>query len=393
MKSMAAAIEFGTSKIVTLVGEGNGSGPAQLLGFGVVPYDGYSDGHWNASDEEVEQAIMKSVREAELSSGREIKEIYVGVPGDFIHLEQNEVVLDLESERRITPEDVDDVMNLALDYKNQQEGVIIHRSPAWFTVDDRRTMEPAGLKGQVIRCMASFVVADPTFLEDMQARMEQQDIHISGYLSPALGEALLLVPPEERDKVAVLVDIGYLSTEVMFIQGDALMRYKVLPMGGGHLTASLAMELGITMDMAEELKRKYTFGIGQDQLSVKDPDGQTVSFHRENVLAVIEPRVAELSDMVRDAIEEDTSLLSPRSTFYITGGGLILMRGGRETISSVVERTFRAPTPPAVKLNSPAYSSAIGLLELVYESVSQMEIKPAESGGKIGGFFKAFFTK
>jgi cell division protein FtsA len=393
VKSMAAAIEFGTSKIVTLVGEGNGSGPAQLLGFGVVPYDGYSDGHWNASDEEVEQAIMKSVREAELSSGREIKEIYVGVPGDFIHLEQNEVVLDLESERRITPEDVDDVMNLALDYKNQQEGVIIHRSPAWFTVDDRRTMEPAGLKGQVIRCMASFVVADPTFLEDMQARMEQQDIHISGYLSPALGEALLLVPPEERDKVAVLVDIGYLSTEVMFIQGDALMRYKVLPMGGGHLTASLAMELGITMDMAEELKRRYTFGIGQDQLSVKDPDGQTVSFHRENVLAVIEPRVAELSDMVRDAIEEDTSLLSPRSTFYITGGGLILMRGGRETISSVVERTFRAPTPPAVKLNSPAYSSAIGLLELVYESVSQMEIKPAESGGKIGGFFKAFFTK
>ena len=34
---MAAAIEFGTSKIVTLVGEGNGTGPAQLLGFGVVP--------------------------------------------------------------------------------------------------------------------------------------------------------------------------------------------------------------------------------------------------------------------------------------------------------------------------------------------------------------------
>lgn len=390
---MAAAIEFGTSKIVTLVGEGNGSGPAQLLGFGVVPYDGYSDGHWNASDEEVEQAIMKSVREAELSSGREIKEIYVGVPGDFIHLEQNEVVLDLESERRITPEDVDDVMNLALDYKNQREGVIIHRSPAWFTVDDRRTMEPAGLKGQVICCMASFVVADPTFLEDMQARMEQQDIHISGYLSPALGEALLLVPPEERDKVAVLVDVGYLTTEVLFIQGDALIRYKVLPMGGGHLAADLAMELGITMDMAEELKRKYTFGIGQDQLSVKDPEGQTVSFHRENVLAVIEPRVAELSDMVHDAIEEDASLLSPRSTFYITGGGLILMRGGRETISSVVERTFRAPTPPAVKLNSPAYSSAIGLLELVYESVSQMEIKPQESGGKIGGFFKAFFTK
>ena len=393
MKSMAAAIEFGTSKIVTVVGEGNGEGPAQLLGFGVVPYDGYSDANWNASDEDVDQAILKSVREAELSSGREIKEIYVGVPGDFIHLEQNEVTLELDGERRITPEDVDDVMNLALDYKNKQEGVIIHRSPAWFTVDDRRTMEPAGLKGSVVKCMASFVVADATFLEDMQARMEEQDIHINGYLSPALGEALLLIPPEERDKVAVLVDVGYLSTEVMFVQGDALIRHEVLPMGGGHLTADLAMELSITMDMAEELKRKYTFGIGQDQLSVTDPDGQNVSFPRETVLAVIEPRVAELSDMVRDTIEKYASELSQRSTFYITGGGLILMRGGRETISSVVERTFKAPTPPAIKLNSPVYSSAIGLLELVYESVSQMEVKPSESTSKIGSFFKAFFTK
>ena len=69
------------------------------------------------------------------------------------------------------------------------------------------------------------------------------------------------------------------------------------------------------------------------------------------------------------------------------------MRGGRETISSVVERTFRAPATPAVKLNSPAYSSAIGLLELVYESVSQMEVRPSDGGGKLAKFFKAFFTK
>jgi cell division ATPase FtsA len=33
VKSVAAAIEFGTSKIVTVVGEGSGDGPAQLLGF------------------------------------------------------------------------------------------------------------------------------------------------------------------------------------------------------------------------------------------------------------------------------------------------------------------------------------------------------------------------
>lgn len=393
MKSMAAAIEFGTSKIVTLVGEGNPEGSANLLGFGIVPYDGYCDGHWNAADEDLEQAILKSVREAELSSGREIREIYVGVPGEFIHLERNEVSMDLGSSRRITMDDVDDVMNLALEYTPKKEGVIIHRSPSWFTVDDRRTMEPAGMKGQTLNCEAAFIIADPVFLEDMQARMEQQNIHINGYLSPALGEALMLIPPEERDKGAILVDIGYLSTEVMTVEGDAVISHKVIPMGGGDLAADLAMDLEITMDMAEELKRKYSFGIGQDKLIVNDPDGEEVRFGRENVLAIIEPKVEELGDMIRSAIAENEKHLGPRSTYYLTGGGLALMRGGRETISSVVEHPFRAPTPAAVKLNSPMYSSALGLLELVYESVSAMENGKPESKSKVGSFFKAFFTK
>ena len=104
------------------------------------------------------------------------------------------------------------------------------------------------------------------------------------------------------------------------------------------------------MDMAEELKRKYTFGIGQDQPPSPTRTARTSLSPRETVLAVIEPRVAELSDMVRDTIEKYASELSQRSTFHITGGGLILMRGGRETISAVVERTFKAPTPPAIKL-------------------------------------------
>ena len=393
MKSTIAAIDFGTCKIVTLVAETSGTQRCDIIGAGIAAYDGFLDGEWN-NTVMLNEAIQKSITEAETQSKRKIREINVGVPGEFTRVYAVETSVTIQgADPHVTPRHVEKIFANADKQLSPVRGVVVHRSPAWFTVDDRRTMEPTGLKGSVVKCMASFVIADATFLEDMQARMEEQDIHINGYLSPALGEALLLIPPEERDKVAVLVDVGYLSTEVMFVQGDALIRHEVLPMGGGHLAADLAMELSITMDMAEELKRKYTFGIGQDQLSVTDPDGQNVSFPRETVLAVIEPRVAELSDMVRDTIEKYASELSQRSTFYITGGGLILMRGGRETISSVVERTFKAPTPPAIKLNSPVYSSAIGLLELVYESVSQMEVKPSESTSKIGSFLKAFFTK
>lgn len=397
MKSTAAAIEFGTSKIVTLVGEGSGASPAQLLGFGVEAYDGYSDGHWNAPDEDVDQAILRCVHEAELSSGREIKEVYVGVPGDFIRVEENEVAINFETEKRITPEDVDELMAKALDYVSRSGWVVIHRSPAWFRVDERHTMEPVGTRGSSMRCMASFIVADPTFLEDIQARLEAQSIHINGYLSPSLGQALMLVPPEERDRMAVLIDVGYLSTEVMFVQGDAIVYQRQIPVGGGHITADVAYGLSLTMAMAEDVKRKYAFGGGQDALIVTDPDGYDVSLPKEQVSAVLEPRVAELADMVQNTIERSGIRLSSRSSIYLTGGGLALMRGGREYMTNVLERTVKTPSPVAVKLNSPQYSAALGLLELVYESVSQMEFASEAGSGqkksKVGSVLKSFFTK
>ena len=277
---------------------------------------------------------MKSVREAELSSGREIKEIYVGVPGDFIHLEQNEVVLDLESEAAHSrPRDVDDVMNLALDYKNQREGghasTGARRGSRWTIA---APWSRPGSRGRSSAAWPPLVVGRTRrSWRTWQARMEQQDIHISGYLSPALGEALLLVPPEERDKVAVLVDVGYLTTEVLFIQGDALIRYKVLPMGGGPPCGGPGDGAGHHDGHGRGAQAQVHLRHRPGPALRQGPGGDRPSPSTgENVLAVIEPRVAELSDMVHDAIEEDASLLSPRSTFYITGGGLILMRGGRE---------------------------------------------------------------
>ena len=117
---------------------------------------------------------------------------------------------------------------------------------------------------------------------------------------------------------------------------------------------------------------------------------------REQAAAVIEPRAAEIAEMVQNTIEGSGIRLNSRSTFYLSGGGMVLMRGGREFVSAVVERPVKAPQPMAVKLNSPVYSAALGLLELVYESVTQMEAGPAESSGKkskFGQMLKGFFTK
>ncbi|MDR3086148.1 MAG: hypothetical protein LBU47_07540, partial [Christensenellaceae bacterium] len=206
--------------------------------------------------------------------------------------------------------------------------------------------------------------------------------------------ALMLVPPEERDRIAVLVDVGYLNTEILFVRGDALVYHEVFGLGGGHITADLAYGLKFTMEMAEELKRKFAFGAGQD-LSATDSSGREVHVSREKAAEIILPRAEEIAEEAQKIIDSAGIRLDSRSAFYLTGGGL-MMRGNREYVSNIFERSVKTPQPMAVKLNSPMYSAALGLLELVYESVSQLDLKPDASGkkgGKFGQMVKGFFTK
>lgn len=59
MKTVAAAIDFGTSKIVTLLAESGGFNRCDIIGSGTVPYDGYADGE--NSPKRFPEAIRSSI--------------------------------------------------------------------------------------------------------------------------------------------------------------------------------------------------------------------------------------------------------------------------------------------------------------------------------------------
>ncbi|GHU68196.1 cell division protein FtsA [Clostridia bacterium] len=393
MKSMAAAIDFGTSKVVTLVAESSGYHRCDIIGAGVASYDGFTEGYWNVP-ELVDEAIGKSIRQAEAQSHRRIREIHVGVPGEFCRVYVTEISLQLQGlDPHVTPADIERVFQMADQEIQPVRGVMIHRSPAWFMVDEgKKTMEPVGLKGGVLRALVSFVVTDEFFLKDITRRMEKINLDVAGFFSSPMGEALLFLPQEDRDRTSLLIDIGYLSMEIMAVEGDALVFHKVIPMGGAHITVDLTYGLELPMTMAEQVKRGYSFGQGSGEVieAVSDT-GRAQSFAREDVARVLEPRVDEIAEAIRETLDQSGVRLGGWSNIYLTGGGVAMMRGGREYLSRQLEKPIRQPAPKAAKLNSPIYSSALGLIDLVFETIEQQE----ENGGlferarsSLKGFFK-----
>lgn len=376
MKKATAVLDFGTSKVLVLLAEESAYQKVTITSAGMAQYDGFMNGEWNAPSE-VSDAIASAVEVAENKVGTHIKEVYVGVPGEFVRVYVIESSVALQgADPKVTSADVEKLQRQATEMLDRPTGVIIHRSPAWFKVDGgQKTLEPVDQKGSTLEGMIGFVLADQFFINDVTERLKELGIEVRGFFSTSVGEAMQMIPFEERDHTAILVDVGYLSTEVMAVEGDALIWQKVLPVGGAHITLDLTYGLEKPFDMCEKIKRAYTFNAPKNtQIEVQGENGQMESFSGEQVSMIIDARVDEMLEMIDDAIKKSGIRLGNWSNVYFTGGGLMPMAGARVYAAGKLSRNVREAAAKTVKLKpAQIYASGSGLLELVYNTIEQEE--------------------
>ncbi len=393
MKTTVATLDFGTSKIVTLVAENSGSQRCDIVAAGIARYDGYLEEGWN-NPEGLDEAIRRSIKDAEEQCGTKIREINVGVPGAFTKVYATKATVALSgTDPRVTSKDVKAAFNQAAERLEDIPGVVIHSSPAWFMVDSsKKTLEPVGMKGREMTAFISFVVGNRYFIDDVTTRMAEQGIHVSGFFSTTAGEAMLYLDEQARDHTSVLIDMGYLNTEIIGVEGDAVIYHKVLPAGGGDIAVALADGLDISLSAAEEIKRKFVYGIesSEDKYEVPGVDGEKAAvFTREQVKPVICKAVDEIAEDIKEAIDQDFGGLGNWSHVLMTGGGLSFNRGGREYLSGRLGRAVEDIPRRTTKLNSHSFSSSLGLMDLIIDTIEQQRAPSGGFGSKVAGFFKS----
>ena len=391
MRQTLTVLDFGTSKIVALVAETSGRQRCDIIGAGTVSYDGFSNRQWN-DPSKLNEAIFSAVHEAEEQSRiNKIRDIQVGVPGEFCKVRTAEITVPLQgADPQVTDKDIRELMERAREEMDPTLlNYVIYSSPAWFTVDDgKKTVSPVGIRGHELRGMVSFVIADSFFMEDVNARLQSLGIAVSGFMPSVVGQAMLYISGEERDRTAVLVDVGYLNTDVMVVEGDTITYLKTIPIGGGHIAADLCYGLEITLNSAEQIKRNYVYGLSTGSTSFEGTTlaGENKTFTYEEVGKVLEPRADEICDQIKEAIKESGVRLGNWSPVYLTGGGLILNKGGKDLLSAKLDKPVKKFPNKAVKLSNPSYSSALGLLDLL---ISTFDNERARGG--VGGFFRSLF--
>lgn len=395
----AAVLDIGSSKVVCLCGSMADGDGIVVHGAGVCTYEGYRDGAF-IDKQSLHNAVVEALQKAEQESRIRIRDVALTVPAAFSDLLLTDATLSLGKPRKTEAADIDRLIALSLEKCKKKPGyTLMHSTPVFFLVDGVSSTEvPEGITTDEISALISHMFVQEAYIRTVQESLDDMGVEISMCVSAQLGESVMLIPEKERVRPAVLIDVGYHQTEISVVENTALTAISTLPIGGYQFASDLSFGLDVPMDAAEQAKRRYVFSLDlQEKSEVLRTAAGSKKVSRSAISYIIEARATELAGMLRREMENMGVNLDARPAVYVSGGGLLMMRGGLDFMRKALNLPLKRDMPWTPRLSSPNYCSAFGALDFVLKANRPQEDTTASgSEEKLSSLLKKikeFFMK
>jgi cell division protein FtsA len=327
-------LDIGTSKVRCVVGsfDPNGSNMPQIIGHGEFSNQGMRRGAVVHADE-VADAVVHAVTEAERISGMPIKQATVNVNGSHVTgLNSQGVIAISTANREITHDDRLRVEEAATIVNLPPNREIIQFFAKNYSLDGQKNIkDPVGMHGVRLEVDAHMVTAATPNLRNLDMALDKAEVAPSHHTISGLAAAEAVMTRQQKEAGTLLLDIGAGTTNLIVFEDGEVQHIAVLPIGGQHLTNDLAIGLKTDLDVAEAVKIQHA-NIKQDvkksKVAVK-VDGKEHVFDFETVAMIVEARVDELLDYV------EKELVKIKRARKLPGG--LVMTGGTAKLPGIDE--------------------------------------------------------
>ena len=368
-----AAIDVGTTKVCTLVGELDEHRTLHVVGVGVTPSRGLRKG-LVVNVDEAANSIAVSVEQAERLSGYKVDSAIVGVAGGHIgSLNSRGIVAITRGHRGITRDDMERALESARAVAVPTNREIIHVIPREYIIDGEPGISnPLGLLASRLEVEAHIVTGAVSSIQTLVNCVHSLDVQIDELVLQPLASSEAVLLPEEKEIGCALVDCGGGTTDVAVFVNGSVWHTTIIPVGGNHLTSDVAICLRTPISTAEEIKIKYGHAVAQavaademiDIAAFGERGRQAIARHR--LSQVIEARMEEVFSLIlRELRRSGHDGLLPAGV--ILTGGTAGLAGICDLGREVLELPVRVGSPRGVAgladaVGSPAYATSVGLL-------------------------------
>lgn len=368
-KKQVAIIDVGSANVTAVVGERGINKTFIIKGRYSFEYDGFENGAF--FDVEKLKNVLRCATEAILTATRgALDTVYVGVPGDFTEVVVRNSQISFAKKKRIQDEDIDALFDSAF-IMSSAKSTVINRSAIVYELDDfRRLANPVGALSEILKGKLSFVLCSNYFIEAVKPAIQLAGIENVECVSSSLAQALYIVDAEIRDRIALLCDVGYITTTVSIIQGDGLLYQKSFPYGGGYITAALTEKFSMDFEVAERLKRKINLSSVASSAAfdiIDDDNGKYYSI--EELKNTVKGSLENLCENISIALDESGYTLPEYVSLMVTGGGISYIRGAKEHVSGRLGMVVEIVAPRVPLMDKPTESTILSLLDIALEQI------------------------
>ena len=372
MEEIVVGIDVGTTKICTLVGRVEEDNPIRIMGVGIEPSDGIRKGII-VDLAAATQAIARSVKKAESTSGLEITSALVSIAGAHVSSVNSRGVSAVNG-KVIEQYDLDHAMEQARAVAIPNDREIIHVIQRGFSVDGQDGIRaPRGMHGYRLEVEAHIITASAATVDNLRHCVGASGVKIQEFVLNPLASGEAVLTEQERQMGVAVCDIGGGTADLaIYVNGD-VWHTMVLAVGGNHITQDIAHGLRLPFAQAEEVKKQQGHAVrsevGLEEYFSVRPFGEDkpVQINRQELAEIIDARVSETFGLILQEVKRSGyDGLLPAG--MVLTGGTSALPGISRVASEVLGMPVRVAQPENLsglvdRLRSPAYSTGVGLLQ------------------------------
>jgi len=330
-EQFVAAIDIGTTKIVSIVGKKNENNKIEILGLSKAPSNGVKRGVV-LNIEETVGAIQKTVEDVQKRSDVAFTDVFVGIAGQHIKSMKSRGYINRDkSDDEIQKEDV---FNLTQDMHKIPIEIgeeIIHVIPQNFIVDNETGVKnPIGMCGSRLEANFHIVIGQVASAKNIEKCIRKSGLNVKDLILEPLASSDAVLTDDEKEAGVVLVDIGGGTTDVAVYYDNIIRHTAVIPFGGNVVTKDIKEGCSILQRFAEQLKIQYGSALGdiapEDKVvsvpGISGREPKEISF--KSLAYIIQSRMEEIIDAVNFEIQSSGYADKLSAGVVLTGGGAML---------------------------------------------------------------------
>lgn len=373
------ALDFGTSKIVGLLGRKNAQGVISVLAVESVPSDSCVKQGVVYNIDEAAGKVKKIINLLENKTGKKIEKVYVSISGRSLRAIEHVQTRALLADQEITFQDTD-----------QMEQQARLNKPEFFTnysvvapeiyldgVKVESQDEAIGRTASLIEGRYRLIVGRPNIKSNLiRCITDRNKLDIAGFIVGPVAAGAIALSEDDKEAGCALVDFGAGTTAVSVYKGGLLRYMSVVPFGGKTITKDI-QSLGFVDMAAESYKIKYG-RIGKDKRktggTVNAPDIDVKELNK-----VIQLRVDEIIQNVIHQIRESGYADELHAGIIIIGGASQL-DGLPEYLAEKSKMNVKKGSVNRLFINNvvdilqnPAYTQCLGLMLFGNENCEKKE--------------------